>query len=362
MPIDPDNPFGFSYAGTECPSTKLSNQWGQGQRDNTGHGGQQTDQPVSVGTSNTADNFGDLVHDHTFDDMNGGTGDGDGGAWGDPTVINTAVAFNPTFIADNIYPETGSIGLYGRSRGQSLPGEVPHGFCIGVMGQTWSGCAVYGLATQEPVEQPGSKVAQSPDTGIGVVGRAMGGHPAESQELPPPATTSVPVSVEDIMGQQIGVLGHAFNGPGVRGHGSGPLLPTTPSPPPPPVFNRPAQPGGVFSSGLLAVEPIQGVAHFGQVVSQVPDPTLQSSQPQLRLTPSTGPALPLMANVGDFFLRTPPFNPNLPPVQPGEDVPQPEATLWLCVYQQADDNGNPQPYWRRVLLETGEAVPGGTPF
>lgn len=352
MAIDTNNPFGFSYSGTKS-STGNSNQWGMGQGDNQGNGATATNGELNVGTSNTADNFGDLVGDKTYDGQNGGSGNGNGGLWGDPTVVNTAVAFNATFVADNIYTHSGSIGLYGVSRGQPITIEVPHGFCIGVMGQSSSGCGLYGMVTQELIPHPPPEGPQSPNTGIGVVGRAMDGNPTESipNPIPTPEFPVLPVSVEDIMAQQIGVLGHAFNGPGVRGHGGGPLLPT--AFPPPAAFNPSAQPGGVFSSGQLAVEPIQGAGHFNQVVSR-------TSQSQLRLTPSTHPELPPFANVGDFFLRMPPFDSHFPPLT---QVPAPpSAELWICVYQQlSETTGLPQAYWRRVLL--GEyAFPGGTPL
>lgn len=54
-------------------------------------------------------------------------------------MINTAVAENATFVSDNWFVGSGSIGLFGRSRGTD--------FSIGVLGQSAQGCAVYGLAT-----------------------------------------------------------------------------------------------------------------------------------------------------------------------------------------------------------------------
>jgi hypothetical protein len=351
MPIDPNNPFGLSYAGTENSSTGLMNAWGSGQQDNQQKGGTDTFDSLNVGTSNTADNWGEMTGDKTYDDLNGGTGNGNGGGFGDPTIVNTAVCFNPTFIGDNFYQHSGSIGLYGRSRGLPAPNENSRGFCFGVMGQSSSSCGVFGMVTQELVPNPLPLGPQPPATGIGVVGRAMDSNLSETYPLHPELG---PLSVEYIMGQQIGVLGHAFRGPGVRGHGSGPLLPATGPilpfpvvmPPQPPVFD-PAPPGGVFSSGTLASEPIPGAAHFNQVVSQ-------DAQPQLRLTPSNNTSLPAVGSIGDFFLQMVPGGqgPN------GQQLAS-HAVLWICTFISGinEATGNPQPWWQQVQL--GPPTSGG---
>jgi hypothetical protein len=225
MAIDPNNPFNFAYPPGQ-------NFWGAAQLASGGgpepttHGATHSWSSISAGVYNTADNFfsgsGTDAGNSPFNygnslsgydgpgnsyvasianlpspispTANGGSGQSGPDSLGDVTVVNTAVGMNPTFAADNVFGGTGSIGLYGRSRGAS--------FSIGVMGQSSTGCGILGLATDE----------NSKSRGIGVVGRSVGGQAAEVQ------------SVEDVMAAAIGVLGQATDGSGVRGHG-GPLLP-----------------------------------------------------------------------------------------------------------------------------------------
>jgi hypothetical protein len=231
-------------------------------------------------------------------------------------VINTAVSQNATLVADNIFTGEGSIGLYGRSRGA--------GFSIGVLGQSPSWCAIYGPATDDLSPGPDPQ----PTNGIRVVGRSMGAETVES------------TSVEEIVQQQIGVLGHSVFGPGVRGH-SGSLVQTPPPPHTPPLPTV-AEPGGVFSAGQLTREPIMGSAHNSQLVST-------TSESQLRLTPSTA-SLPPSAGVGDFFLRIPPFTAK-PPV--GTNEQSHSATLWICTSISAGT-----PNWQQVQFVPGPPTPG----
>jgi hypothetical protein len=224
MAIDPNNPFNFAYPTGQ-------NFWGAAQLagggapEPTTHGATHSWSSISAGVYNTADNFfsgsGTDAGSSPFNygnslsgydgpgnsyvasianfpspvspTANGGSGQSGPDSLGDVTVINTAVGLNPTFAADNVFGGSGSIGLYGRSRGAS--------FSIGVMGQSSTGCGILGLATDE----------NSKSRGIGVVGRSVGGQAAEAQP------------VEDVMAAAIGVLGQATDGSGVRGHG-GPLL------------------------------------------------------------------------------------------------------------------------------------------
>jgi hypothetical protein len=218
MAIDPNNPFNFVYFSNQ-------NYWGTAQLSGTGdqttHGATHSYSSISAGVFNTADNcgnnpatganspynYGQSPSGYTGPGnsyvapvsgpfgygANGGSGQNGPDQSGDVTVINTAVAFNPTFAADNIFDGGGAIGLYGRSRGT--------GFSIGVMGQSSIGCGMLGLATDE----------NSQSLGIGVVGRSMGG---EETELQGP---------DELMASPICVLGQSALGTGVRGHG-GPLL------------------------------------------------------------------------------------------------------------------------------------------
>jgi kumamolisin len=296
-PINTDNPFNFSYPPNQ-------NGWAIGQ----GYGASDSFDSLNVGQFNTADNFG--LQSGPYDAINHGDGDGPD-VFGDVTVINTAVGYNATFAADNIYIGEGAIGLYGRSHGTD--------FSIGVLGQSSQGSGLYGLATNEnPSASP-----CTPGNGIGVVGRSMGGVKPER------------ISVERIVGEPIGVLGHSTTGPGVRGH-SGPLF----TPPglgslPHPVTD--ASPGGVFSAGRLQNETIVGASATQQMSVD--------SLPQMRLVPTTATKLPTNAKIGDFFVA---FSPN--PV--GND-PSGTAQLFVCTHFL----GN-VPQWQQV--ELGTAIAGGT--
>jgi len=260
-----------------------------------------------VGQFNTADNFG--LTFGNYGDINKGDGDGPD-AFGDVTVLNTAVGYNATFAGDNIFTGEGSIGLFGRSRGTD--------FSIGVLGQSSRGSGVYGLATEEfPSSSP-----CAPAHGIGVVGRSMGGVKVER------------VSVERMVGEPIGVLGQSTTGPGVRGH-SGPLF----SPPVSddalhPVTN--ASPGGVFSSGRLQVDTVGGPGTVQQVSLD--------SLAQLRLVPTTAATLPVKAKIGDFFLVYLP--------QPVGNDPTGIAQLYLCTHFLGT-----VPQWQQVQL--GITIAGG---
>lgn len=313
-PINLDNPLGFPYAGAVGP--KSSNAWASGQKQNTGAGAQDSYDPLSVGTSNTADNFGDLAVQNTdltnpYDTENDGEGNGNGGPYGDPTVINTAVAYNATFVSDNIYTGAGSIGLFGRSRGSD--------FSIGVMGQSSKGCAMYGLATDEnPTSSP-----CEPFHGIGVVGRSMGGLAPEE------------VSVERMVGESIGVLGQSTKGAGVRGH-SGFLLKQPPTGALLPAFET--SPGGVFSSGRLQDVALPPTSLGAQSLVSL------DSQPQLRLVPSVGTTLPTNAQIGDFFLV----------MRVQSDASSP-AQLFVCT-----EWSGTAPLWQEVELN-GTKQKGGDP-
>jgi kumamolisin len=298
LPINPNNPFNFTYPPPQ-PG------WALGQ---AGHqGASDSFDDLEAGVPNTADNFG--TPHSPYDSQNNGNGDGPD-SYGDVTLINTAVGYNATFASDNIYTGEGSIGLYGRSRGAN--------FSIGVMGQSSKGCAVYGLATDENPNTPPNQLSH----GIGVVGRSMGGVAPEE------------VSVEQIMAEPIGVLGHSTNGPGVRGHG-GPLLTLTQAGPV--TSSVQAQPGGVFSSGQLQDQTIPAT-NVTQEVSL-------DSTPQLRLVPSTAGKLPANATIGDFFLAYSP--------QPVGNDPSGTAQLYLCTHFL----GN-VPQWQQVQL--GGTIAGGT--
>jgi hypothetical protein len=129
----------------------------------------------------------------------GNNGDGDGyDTLGDVTVINTAVGYNATFAADNVFFGAGSIGLYGRSRGLGTTPTLPapavppaaghvlnnNDWSIGVLGQSSKGCGIYGLATDEnPLTFPVGTDRQ-PSHGIGVVGRSVGGTAPEGSSPP----------------------------------------------------------------------------------------------------------------------------------------------------------------------------------
>jgi hypothetical protein len=309
MSIDENNPLNFSPkvypAGTPV--------WGQAQLGK--QGAYATDHELQAGVSNTGDNQGS-PSPTTWDTTNGGNSTSSDSN-GDPTIINTAVAYNSTFAADNIYTGPGSVGLYGRSRGMV--------WSIGVLGQSHNGCAIYGIATDlNPTPLP------SPN-GIGVVGRSMGGVAMEQ------------IPVEQVMNEPIGVLGHCeSNGPGVLGHG-GPLLLLTFAGPVP-LLPAPVQPGGVFSSGQRQFQPILGAsATAEQIVSLTP-------APQLRLTSSVGATLPSSgAQIGDMFLQLQKVTTQ---TQTGELLEH-VAQLWICTRFIGNT-----PQWQSV--EMGPVAVGGT--
>jgi kumamolisin len=295
-PVNPNNPFNFPC--NFPPSWMI----GQGQ------GANDTNDGLSVGQQNTADNYG--TPSSPYDPINGGDGSGPD-FFGDVTLLNTAVGYGATFAGDNIYSGKGSIGVFGRSRGND--------FSMGVLGQSSKGSAVYGLATDDqPITPP-----VQPSHGIGVVGRSMGGVEPER------------ISVERMVGEPVGVLGHATTGPGVRGH-SGPLFtPPVKGPGLPPVLV--ASPGGVFSSGRLQREVL-----FRDAAQKVSLDAL----PQLRLVPSIDAKLPSRAQVGDLYLV----------VKQTSDSTFP-ARLYVCTALSTSPT-NPVPQWQQVQLGPSQA--GGT--
>jgi hypothetical protein len=296
IPIAVNNPFNFIYPPNQ-------NGWAVGQ----GYGASDSFDNLEVGQYNTADNFGGQYG--PYGAINHGDGDGPD-LYGDVTVLNTAVGYNATFVGDNIFTGEGSIGLYGRSRGSN--------FSIGVLGQSSTGAALYGLATDE---NPNASPC-APAHGIGVVGRSMGGLSPEG------------ISVERMVGEPIGVLGQSATGPGVRGHG-GPLF----MPPVGPNTILPvteASPGGVFSAGRLQKDVI------GTTVQQVSLDSLS----QLRLVPTLASKLPLVAQVGDLFLV-------FLPGAVGTTIVPPGAALFLCTHFVGD-----VPQWQQVQL--GASLPGGS--
>jgi kumamolisin len=310
--INPNNPFAFTYE----PGSNFTNSWGAAQGA-LGGGASNSDSRLECGQFNTADNW------HSQQDVNppspynrpddGGTGQFDNGGGGDksllgdPTVINTAVAENATFVSDNWYVGSGSIGLFGRSRGTD--------FSIGVLGQSAQGCAVYGLATDTNDFPPSHGLAPR---GIGVVGRSMGGIATE------------PDSVEELMNEPIGVLGNSNGGTGVRGH-AGPLIKLGPCAPASLLTPVASGLGGVFSSGRLQDQVIPD-ATDAQTVSL-------DSLAQFRLTPSTNVLLPGTANIGDFFLTLAGGNHNV-------------AMLFLCTQIVQTKTEKNVPLWQQVMLAT----------
>ena len=276
-PINPNDPFGFA-------SNYDKNFWGTAQTYSGDWGARATNHGLAVGVFNQADNQGSPSSSFNSDNNvpsksnayqgpngayetgvspvgNGGNGSGSD-FQGDVTVINTAVAFNPPFASDNVWTGSGSIGLYGRSRGK--------GFSVGVMGQSSKGCAIYGLATDEHPR------ASDLSHGIGVVGRSMAGNPIETPVVP----NELP---EEFLadGQGIGVLAVSASGPGIRGHSGS--LPTDNHIKPAPGLAL-AQPGGWFSSGDLS--------RFVHVLKNMQEVSSGTPQPQLRLTPSISGEFP----------------------------------------------------------------------
>ncbi len=311
-PIDPSNPFAFTYE----PGSNYTNSWGAAQGD-LGAGASNSQSRFEVGQFNTADNWHSQVgviplspYNRPDDNGTGRFDNGGGGnksLLGDPTVINTAVAENATFVSDNWYVGSGSIGLFGRSRGTD--------FSIGVLGQSAQGCAVYGLATDTNDFPPSHGLAPR---GIGVVGRSMGGIATE------------PDSVEELMNEPIGVLGQSNGGTGVRGH-AGPLIKLGPCAPASQLTPVASGLGGVFSSGRLQDQVIPDATE-AQTVSL-------DSLAQVRLTPSSNIILPRTANIGDLYLTLASGNHNV-------------ALLFLCTQITQTKSEKNVPLWQQVMLAT----------
>jgi hypothetical protein len=174
MGINSNNPFG-SAVGWDYPQSP----WATGQS----QGGTDSFDEFHVGDNNTADNW----HSNTgspYDSSNNGSGNT--GILGDPTVINTAVTQNATFVSDNIFTGEGSVGMFGRSRGAGFTpqgmtldaGSSPgpnNDWSVGVLGQSSKGCGVYGLATDDDPTLLLPGTSMQPSHGIGVVGRSVGG-------------------------------------------------------------------------------------------------------------------------------------------------------------------------------------------
>jgi hypothetical protein len=203
-------------------------------------------------------------------------------------------AFRPSPPFD---PGDGGVGIFGQSF------STKRG--IGVAGECEAGSGVYGITSGD---------------GVGVVGRCMSGLEVED------------AGVEQLA-PHVGVLGHSMKGPGVRGH-SGPLLAPKELLPSPVI----ADPGGVFSSGQLRVSFVAGLGAQQESID---------SLPQLRLTPSVNPELPMRGMFGDLFVNiirdvatTPPTN---------------TAAMWLCI---SPGDGSPmnKAMWAPFVL--GAPQPG----
>jgi kumamolisin len=229
-------------------------------------------------------------------------------AWNknDSTYLAAISDDNAVLAADNFTNTGGGVGVYGRCRGI--------GGSIGVAGVSSIGCGVYGIC---------GGTATSPRA-VGVVGRALGGL----------ATEYLPI--EDLVGEAVGVLGHATYGLGVRGHGgtllkqpqAGQTLPASPS-----------APGGCFSSGRLSDQALHGATV--QTVSL-------DAAAQLRLVPSTDATLPKTGQIGDLFFVYVDVDQASPVTRAAFG-----AQLWICTYV---DKG--LAYWERVQL--GTQVAGGS--
>jgi hypothetical protein len=151
------------------------------------------------------------------------------------------------------------------------------------------------------------------------------------------ATETLPL--EQVLGEPVGVLGHSAFGPGVRGHG-GQLLKQPEAGTTFPGIE--AAPGGVFSSGRLEDKGL---------FTDPPQTVSVDSRPQLRLVPSVGATLPLIAQVGDLFLV-------IPPSKRDQDA-FPTARLFVCTALSPYASGA-VPQWQGVLL-TAVSLPGGLP-
>jgi hypothetical protein len=170
----------------------------------------------------------------------------------DATCIWVNSHDNAALIGVNYETGHGAVGVYGRTDSAT--------FGIGTAGCSPAGIGAYGIS----------------QSGLGVVGRAMGSEVVE------------PDALEELV-PQVGVFGHATEGPGVRGHGGSNFRSPSPAD-----ERRPRAIGAVFSAGELQDGRIPGATGVHEV----------SVEPlaQAQLIPSQSDSLPSEGRLGDLYL------------------------------------------------------------
>ncbi|WP_233884673.1 hypothetical protein [Paraburkholderia flagellata] len=208
------------------------------------------------------------------------------------TIILVNAAQNCTLSVENHEVTSGSVGLAAKSLSEQSG--------VGAIGVCRNGVGIYGAT----------------NTGVGVVGRAMSGQDVEKE----PIESLVP---------EVGVLGHAVQGAGIRGHGG-----ETFSSIPPEAETRPRPIGAVFSAGRLEDGTVTGMpTRQKNMVSEAPFP-------QIQLIPSVSRRLPDNGRIGDFYLAM------------NEEG---HALLFICTECRGGEGAM---IWRSVTL--GTAHPGGS--
>jgi hypothetical protein len=201
---------------------------------------------------------------------------------------------------------------------------------MGVLGLSdVGGVGVYGITGSVLV--PPSTV----NLGIGVVGRALDGVALEENE-----------SMEEILGVppgvdpqgSVGVFGTSNSGVGVRAH-AGPLLEGADGGP----GQGPAGPGAIFSAGLVAQVPAEGVDNSPRLGAL--EIVSLAAFPQLRLIPGVGNQLPSIGHLGDLYAMA--------VVEEPGSVVTVGCRLFLCV-QAGTGTAGSSTGWAEVLQ--GEPV------
>jgi hypothetical protein len=209
----------------------------------------------------------------------------------DSTLLVGTIADSAALSVGNGDHSHGGTGIFGQS-------ECPV-YGVGVLGSCATGVGAYGVS----------------QSGLGVVGRAMGSNDLEKVPL-------------EALAPHVGVFGHAAEGTGVRGHGGEGF-----SIPSPENETRPRPIGGVFSAGKLRDTHLPGATGVHEVSFD--------ALAQMQLIPSQADTLPPDGRLGDLYVAL------------RGDLP---VRLFLC---SKIESGIPM--WQMVQMDA-TFVPSGSPI
>ncbi|HEX9168883.1 MAG TPA: hypothetical protein VF886_08150 [Roseiarcus sp.] len=210
---------------------------------------------------------------------------------GDPTILVGITGDSAALTVGNGDHSHGGTGIFGQR-------ECPV-YGVGVLGSCATGVGAYGVS----------------QSGLGVVGRAMGSTDLEKDPL-------------ETLAPHVGVFGHAVGGTGVRGHGGEGF-----SIPSPENETKPRPIGAVFSAGRLRDAQLPGATGLHEVGFD--------ALAQMQLIPSQADTLPPDGRLGDLFVAL------------RGDLP---VRLFLC---SKIDGGIPM--WQMVQMDS-TFIPSGSPI